>query len=894
MARPAENSAKKKRNKTKRRVKDAQDAAKGRRGQAATLLQAVYRGLYGRRIAAYRRVHAKAASSIQRCYRGVLGRRTMIEERDRRQGEESGSVDTALDLASPPARQDQTCADKPNSAPDHGTDEGTLSSPTSTNSGGWWGGYDTPLGSDERSGSSIGGGSTDGYASPSHAGEREMEGGAPSPSTDDGEAWGGYFPPSGSQGSTTDSSSSDVFWESNTRNDDKEGTPDRDGAQALRGKVSVHLPRPSDEVVEHPAEVQMDTQADDAEQATPRTPLRASAPVFTPRTPLRASAPVFTPRTHLRACAPVFMPAAANKDKKGPFRPNVALRASPPGFTPTATSVGSRQPPKAELPAVAVDGGLPQLRLSTPSPMPALVPPPPGFESPRLLPPQQVNDVSIAPATKPSTAAVAYGKPAAPAVSPSGVGRSIGLGSDGDSLRGNHIDSSHSPSEGGLAMFGGDDGRFGFITELASAGGRLSTFGRRLGQGGCAVVTRLEMLDTKHQTLVDEYTEGAGLVVKIVPVDGGRAMEMAMEREIRVVKMISPRCHVNVMDIVSTSMENLCMVMPEAFCDVQHLLEHKGVLEMMSFAERMRMVAGAARGLEYLHSTVGLTHGDVKPENVLLTKELVAKLADFGLSGKSLAKSICGITKQYAAPEAVAVFARRETAQRVMLQPSLDTFSLGVMMLQVLFVEEGSRYSGKARETAGALATHGFTPRHPSFHAAVQNAAYLQRKYEETGDHIDKERFEDANTVMLDLHVNYAAQPAKMGDLRTTILNPSKWDKSAELLYQEEVTLTFLSMLSKNPLRRPSLDTVSRLLECPLLWSPVVQHGDEDGETNSDGNDVFRPRLPQDVREAIDTTIRDGLLVDPALDTPRGVWWEAPEFLSPWWKRPPIIMCIEP
>lgn len=33
---------------------DRQDAANGRRGQAATLLQAVYRGLYGRRIAAYR------------------------------------------------------------------------------------------------------------------------------------------------------------------------------------------------------------------------------------------------------------------------------------------------------------------------------------------------------------------------------------------------------------------------------------------------------------------------------------------------------------------------------------------------------------------------------------------------------------------------------------------------------------------------------------------------------------------------------------------------------------------------------------------------------------------------------------------------------------------------
>lgn len=35
--------------------------------------------------------------------------------------------------------------------------------------------------------------------------------------------------------------------------------------------------------------------------------------------------------------------------------------------------------------------------------------------------------------------------------------------------------------------------------------------------------------------------------------------------------------------------------------------------------------------------------------------------------------------------------------------------------------------------------------------------------------------------------VNYAAQPAKMGDLRSTILNPAKWNQSGELLFQEEV-----------------------------------------------------------------------------------------------------------
>ncbi|CAN0512473.1 unnamed protein product, partial [Ectocarpus sp. 12 AP-2014] len=182
------------------------------------------------------RVHEKAATSIQRCYRGVLGRRTMIEERDRRREEESGSVDPALYIACPSARQYEASKDKPNSAPDHGKDEGALSSPASTNSGGWWGGYETPLGSDERSGSSIGGGSTGGHASPLHAGEREVEGGPPSPWTDDGEAWGGYFPPPGCAGSTTGSSDSGVFWENIACDEDGEGIRDGDGAPGPQGE----------------------------------------------------------------------------------------------------------------------------------------------------------------------------------------------------------------------------------------------------------------------------------------------------------------------------------------------------------------------------------------------------------------------------------------------------------------------------------------------------------------------------------------------------------------------------------------------------------------------------------------------------------------------------------
>ncbi|CAM9242028.1 unnamed protein product [Scytosiphon promiscuus] len=134
-----------------------------------------------------------------------------------------------------------------------------------------------------------------------------------------------------------------------------------------------------------------------------------------------------------------------------------------------------------------------------------------------------------------------------------------------------------------------------------------------------------------------------------------------------------------------------------------------------------------------------------------------------------------------------------------------------------------------------------------------------------------------------------------MGDLRTTILDPEKWNQPQELLFQEEVTLTLLSLLNKNPHRRASLDTVATLLECPFLWSPVTAAGAQasgraDDYDNGDGDGHYsRPHLPQDVQETIDGTIAGGLLVDPALNTPSGVWWEAPEFQFPWWDYPPPV-----
>lgn len=217
---------------------------------------------------------------------------------------------------------------------------------------------------------------------------------------------------------------------------------------------------------------------------------------------------------------------------------------------------------------------------------------------------------------------------------------------------------------------------------------------------------------------------------------------------------------------------------------------------------------------------------------------------------------------EYAAPEAAAAFMRPEISQKATLRPSLDVYSFGIVLLQMLYVDKEPRLGGKVRTDDScrilgasfcfrfvggvvvgrvsrrfadvdvydlgvvvlvlrgvaaqfeapqrsrsfsrpkghnrcsdkqihgrmsafhtpqiwsigelssllrpqcpttpsppptylqALATHGLTPKHPSFAAASQNAALLLQRFAATGDESDGQRLEDAHKVLRDLYVS--------------------------------------------------------------------------------------------------------------------------------------------
>ncbi|KAL6873653.1 hypothetical protein ACP4OV_013735 [Aristida adscensionis] len=102
---------------------------------------------------------------------------------------------------------------------------------------------------------------------------------------------------------------------------------------------------------------------------------------------------------------------------------------------------------------------------------------------------------------------------------------------------------------------------------------------------------------------------------------------------------------------------------------------------------RYKIIKGICEGLHYLHhgSKDPIYHLDLKPANILLDKNMVPKIGDFGLSRLFDSTQTCttrGIvgTPGYMPPEYI---------NRYQITPKFDVFSLGVIIIQVMTGREG-------------------------------------------------------------------------------------------------------------------------------------------------------------------------------------------------------------
>lgn len=88
--------------------------------------------------------------------------------------------------------------------------------------------------------------------------------------------------------------------------------------------------------------------------------------------------------------------------------------------------------------------------------------------------------------------------------------------------------------------------------------------------------------------------------------------------------------HQNITPFIGYTFDNGYAALISEWQPHGHIFEY---LAKYPRANRLEMIVQTAEGLAYLHDrSPSLIHGDIKPENVLVSKEGVVKLTDFGLS----------------------------------------------------------------------------------------------------------------------------------------------------------------------------------------------------------------------------------------------------------------------
>ncbi|CAI7893573.1 unnamed protein product [Closterium sp. NIES-53] len=195
---------------------------------------------------------------------------------------------------------------------------------------------------------------------------------------------------------------------------------------------------------------------------------------------------------------------------------------------------------------------------------------------------------------------------------------------------------------------------------------------RRIGSGGFGDVYR-------GVSPLDGCTPWAVKRAKVLTNDFRREInEMASKHHPNLVRLLGFCMDY---DAASERMEQIAIYefMPNGDLYQRMHAEATGEVSPLTLQQRLDILIGAARGLEYLHS-FGIVHRDIKPANILLDKHMQAKVSDFGLL--RMGEGSCSVqsTRVMGTPgyvDPVYSITRKAT-------PSADVYSFGVLMMELL------------------------------------------------------------------------------------------------------------------------------------------------------------------------------------------------------------------
>ncbi|XP_065880143.1 proline-rich receptor-like protein kinase PERK9 [Euphorbia lathyris] len=228
---------------------------------------------------------------------------------------------------------------------------------------------------------------------------------------------------------------------------------------------------------------------------------------------------------------------------------------------------------------------------------------------------------------------------------------------------GSSTDFVYSPSEpGGL----GNSRSFFSFEELLKATNEFSSQ-NLLGEGGFGSVYKGCLPD------------GREVAVKQLKVGGGQG-EREFKAEVEIISRIHHRHLVSLVGYCISDSRRL-LVYDYVPNNTLHFHLH-GEGRLLDWTSRVKVAAGAARGIAYLHEDCHprIIHRDIKSSNILLDNNFEAKVADFGLAKLALDANTHVTTRVmgtfgYMAPE---------YASSGKLTEKSDVYSYGVVLLELI------------------------------------------------------------------------------------------------------------------------------------------------------------------------------------------------------------------